>query len=151
MKKLLLIGSFLVLITTLKAQTTISLGDGLDCSPEYSNVDYWIEGTMTFHERSDGTKYLSYDIIFNVYYDPIMLAHEGTGVEVFGNVYVNNQSVTLNFPNYGRSTSGFENGEIGLYMYGETELDSNVTYNDIGFGYIYADYVLRTYEMIFNW
>ena len=147
MKKLVLICTFLMAFIAAKAQATIyNLGEGLDCTQEYSTGDHYIEGSMFFCIRTDGTRYLTYDVILNAT-DP--WSYIGLGIVSYGYIYINNQKVDLNFPSW--SSSGSGDGEIGYYVADQTELDSSVELEDIGYAYISVDCSIREYCIAFNW
>ena len=149
MKKLLLIGALLVLITTLKAQTTIFLSEGLDSSPEYLDVDYYIEGTLLFNIRSDGSKYISYDVV-SYFDDPLMASIDVFPIDIYGTIEVDGQTVNLYFDN-GGITGYLYYGEGGGYSNCITELDNDIEVSDIGMATIYIDYLSKYYVLLLNW
>ena len=150
MKKLLVIGVLIFFTTTLKAQSYYNFGEGLDTSPEYGNLDYWIDGSLQFIVRSDGTKYLSYDVLCYVY-DPLTLSSDGWPLGVYGEVMINGQSVELNFVKSSCCSNAFYDGEAEFSSYGELELDPSINISDIGLATYDIDYIIKYFDIVFNW
>lgn len=147
MKRILTSCLFLIFALSLYAQVSIDLDYfGHDDSPEYQNIEYVIEGSMTFHIRTDGTRYLSYDIIFGIY-DP--LAYNGLGIDVLGSIPVNGQNLNLIFDSF-TNRGYFLNNEAGIYIYGETELPVGTTVGDLGVAVVNVDYVLKHFTLLLN-